>query len=303
MEHTRLTFFIPFEAVEEGRYSISLSGRKASIHIKTIQRSKEDFQRLTGISFKGSKGGSIQILDDVWGISKFSEVTLEAPFYIPIENTRIIAQRYLNRLIRAWRCCTRKHWIPNVPDSAILNIRGESKSKEGHDWVSYASRDPKRLQYPVKTFEATEVMDNIRDFLINEKWIPIYEELRLSARNHFVNGQFNIAVIEMNIALESLASRYLREKLRQKEFEKEKIVKQMNKYHSKNYGLKRILDEAFKEVDNRSLKREVRLWKKFNKARNQTRKYAVHPWIKILDESDAREALYTFELVMKWIMR
>ncbi len=64
----------------------------------------------------------------------------------------------------------------------------------------------------------------------DELRIPIHEELRLTARDHFDKGQFNLAVIEMNIAFESLTAEILRSRLKETGLSDRDVEKRMDRY-------------------------------------------------------------------------
>jgi len=110
------------------------------------------------------------------------------------------------------------------------------------------------------------VIDQIRRFLAQEERVPTYEELRLSARNHYVRSQFNLAVIEMNVALETMVASFLYSKMSQGGMDPEKIDTRMKKY-LRSFSAHQLLDEALREIDGRSLKDDPSLWQKLDRAR------------------------------------
>lgn len=304
MVKTILDFYIPFEIVNEGTYIINLDGKLSTLQIDLIERSKEDIKKITRETYANSGPGKFKMIRDIWGIFNFTKVRIEIPDCISLIDSLYEAQRHLSKLIRVYRYFTKKYWIPDVPDDAIIALVCQNIDDSG-----------KRLQYGVnmgnisqrinlkKYNESMEIIDKIHEFLKTECKIPIYEELMLSSKDHYDKGQFNLSVIEMNIALESLAAEYLRNILINKGLENKIIKRMMNKYLSKKYGLNRILKEAYKKEANRSLKVEKpELWKKYDWARNCARKNAIHPWLKKLTPQEANNALSAFQEVIQWIL-
>ncbi len=133
MGETTLSFYLPFEIVDDGEYQVSIEGREASLNIKREQRCNEDFEKLSGFAVEGT--GSVTITRDPWGISGFTRVVVRIPRYVPFEECRLEAQRYLNRLIQVWRFFTRYHW----------HSRGETKERS-----NFRFRSLQQILLPVK---------------------------------------------------------------------------------------------------------------------------------------------------------
>ncbi len=181
MGETTLSFYLPFEIVDDGEYQVSIEGREASLNIKREQRCNEDFEKLSGFAVEGT--GSVTITRDPWGISGFTRVVVRIPRYVPFEECRLEAQR-------------------------IQEAKRKSEAIFGFGVFN-------KFFYPSRTIEPNRVIASIRAGLSDELRIPIHEELRLTARDHFDKGQFNLAVIEMNIAFESLTAEILRSRLKE----------------------------------------------------------------------------------------
>jgi len=301
MNKTRVSFCLPFELVDEGEYSVSLDGRVATIKVSVISRSKEDFEKVTGMTYETSGSGSVRITPDIHGVSVISEIHVEVPYYVDMENCVSEVLRYLNRLVDVWRFATIKFWIPYVSDRDIFTVNWETidDSGKGKRGFMFGSASPSII-YSLKTCEANKVMDTIKELLSNEMKIPTYEILRLNARNHLVNGEYNLAVIEMNTALEVLVATFLAIKLREQRLSKEEIDNRLRKYLS-DYSLHKLLDKVLREVNGRSLK-DSDLWDDFEMAR-LARKNVIHPWVKVLRREDSEKVLLSIEQIMRWILQ
>ena len=296
MGETTLSFYLPFEIVDDGEYQVSIEGREASLNIKREQRCNEDFEKLSGFAVEGT--GSVTITRDPWGISGFTRVVVRIPRYVPFEECRLEAQRYLNRLIQVWRFFTRYHWLPYVADDAILSFERSIQEAKRKSEAIFGFGVFNKFFYPSRTIEPNRVIASIRAGLSDELRIPIHEELRLTARDHFDKGQFNLAVIEMNIAFESLTAEILRSRLKETGLSDRDVEKRMDRYLPSS--MHQLLDKVLKEVDGRSLRTESHLWKKFERAR-LVRKNSVHPYIRDLQAGEAAEALFALEEIMQWL--
>ena len=301
MTKTRVSFCLPFELVDEGEYSVSLDGRIATIKVSAIPRSKEDFEKVTGMKYEASGSGSVRITPDTRGVSIISQIHVEVPYYVDIENCVSEVLRYLNRLVEVWRFATKKFWIPYVSDEDIFTVNWEAVNNSGKGRKGFMFGSTRPSTYPLKILEANQVMDIMRELLSSERKIPIYEILRLNAINHFISGEHNLAVIEMNTALEVLVAVFLATKLREQKLSKEEIYNRLDKYLS-GISLHRLLDRILRQVDGRSLKDNPDLWKRFETAR-VIRKNVIHPWVKILKREDAEKVLLSIEQIMRWIIQ
>ena len=301
MTKTRVSFCLPFELVDEGEYSVSLDGRIATIKVSAIPRSKEDFEKVTGMTYETSGSGSVRITPDTRGVSVISQIHVEVPYYVDIENCLSEVLRYLNRLVEVWRFATKKFWILYVSDKDVFTVNWEAIDNSGKGRRGFMFGSMRPAIYPLKIFEANKVMDTIEELLSNEMKIPVYEILRLNARNHFVNGEYNLAVIEMNTALEVLVATFLAIRLREQGLSKEEIDSRLRKYLS-DFSLRKLLNKILREVNGRSLKDNSDLWKGFETAR-LTRKNVIHPWVKMLKREDAEKVLLSIEQIMRWILQ
>ncbi len=271
MGETTLSFYLPFEIVDDGEYQVSIGGREAPLNIKREQRCNEDFEKLSGFAVEGT--GSVTITRDPWGISGFTRVVVRIPRYVPFEECRLEAQRYLNRLIQVWRFFTRYHWLPYVADDAILSFEIQEAKRKSEAIFGFGVFN--KFFYPSRTIEPNRVIASIRAGLSDELRIPIHEELRLTARDHFDKGQFNLAVIEMNIAFESLTAEILRSRLKETGLSDRDVEKRMDRY----------LPSSMHQLERARL----------------VRKNSVHPYIRDLQAGEAAEALFALEEIMQWL--
>ncbi len=166
MGETTLSFYLPFEIVDDGEYQVSIEGREASLNIKREQRCNEDFEKLSGFAVEGT--GSVTITRDPWGISGFTRVVVRIPRYVPFEECRLEAQRYLNRLIQVWRFFTRYHWLPYVADDAILSFERSIQEAKRKSEAIFGFGVFNKFFYPSRTIEPNRVIASIRAGLSDE---------------------------------------------------------------------------------------------------------------------------------------
>ena len=155
--------------------------------------------------------------------------------------------------------------------------------------------------------EESSVKTEILSMLEKGQKIPPYENLALDSFNYYSTGQFNEAVILMNIAFEEFVKQFLFEKLIAKQnLQADEAGRKINQIfsHKKKEGktgMHKVMTVDFKEIDGRSLEQHPELWCKFNSARI-TRKNTMHPNTTIIRMDTATNTIQSLLDIIRWIV-
>jgi len=293
--------------VDEGVYDVSLNGKTAKISIKLLQNFGG--MKLLGFNIQTEGSGRISMNPDVHGVANYSQIEIELPYSIksqegitvnPLSDNRLKKDyvSYLNRLIEIVRIHTNQYSIQKIKESDIVSPIEEIIIDENGKERYSMSMGISMRTFPVNSIEQSKVNEKILKSLLNETQITIHENLFLDAINYYVNGDFNQAVIVMNILLEVLVSEYLYQVLTSKGIKHAETKKKISNYFSGKFH--KVMDKAFLETQKRSLKDNEILWKKFDESR-RIRKNALHPFTKKLSEKEAFETMLKILEVIRWV--
>ena len=322
----RLT--LPFALLENGSFDVSLDKRIAKI---TVQRENTVSRQgqMTGMEFMVSKGGTLTMKNDFYGLVNITRLRVELPYLIypskiqDLGNGRledlshdhhINVQRdcllYLNRLIEVIRWQTRRYWIHNLSGSDIYLNSFDLFDDQGNNIGGQTHGQPIHTLFNLPNFALyqSDRKKEIDAVLETEERIPVHDMLYLDALQDFSQGRFNKAVMLINTALESATTEFLLQTLMTQEESKEnakkkidKILKFGKKKNGKS-GFHKILTEDFKDIAGRSLEDEQELWDGFNDARLK-RKTTLHPYVGQLYEGVAKKAIIDVLKVMNWVLQ
>jgi hypothetical protein len=287
MHRTIVDFILPLTIAEEGTYNVKIEGKTAKITLALIQN-RDVMDRITGMT----SIGNVRLMPDPHGIANKTKVNIEFPYAIgdlikPKPNmlsTSGIKQeciKYLNRLSEVVRYKTKRYWTPFVSGRDIIHINFQILDEQGKGNNGFLSDAGQGFEINLQTQEELSVRTEILGMLEKELKIPSYENLALDSFNYYSMGQFNEAVILMNIALEELVKQFLFEKLMVKlNLPVEKAEKKIDQIFSHKKrggrtGMHKVMTVDFKEIDGRSLEEYPELWSKFNSVRT-TRKNTMH---------------------------
>jgi hypothetical protein len=274
MASTLVRFYLKNELIE-GDFTVSLKGKVGRIKIILL---KEGMERIIGLAV--------------------SQVTVEIPYSVnenrdantnnrytppPTSATKREALNYFNRLIDVLRWKTRKFWIRDVSefDISYMEITIEDDTGKTSDGFSLDMGNPSFPPYPMNSLDENTSRSDVKALLNNETTIALYDIQFLDSVNHYQTGRFDDAVVTMNIALESFASVYLANRLRQLGKPEEEVKKKINKAFSTKKekgkaGMRKAMTKYFEEIDNRSLEHDKELWNRFETARYD-RSEVIHP--------------------------
>lgn len=295
-----IRFSLPFQLVEDGDYPVSIKGQEAKISIRNIPVNEKHFERLTGFKIVKSGGGSVKLVDDTRGISVISQVEILIPYVTDEIYFLQLVLEYLNRLLDVWRFVTGKFWLrESVSDRDIVSMHWEKRcpSGEGRNGM-FAFGLPGQIKVSTKIRKTSDALPIIYQFLIDETRIPLFQVLNLNALNHYTERRYNLAIIEMNVALEDYTTRYLAKRLSDEGLPKEEISRKLNKYDR----FHKMLDRGLKEIVGHSLKENIELWKDFNRMRT-IRKNAIHPFVRKSSYKDATDVMNIATKIAEWISR
>lgn len=299
IKKVKVNFKLPMVIVDADEYEISLQDSIAKIVIK-LEQNKENLKNITGMEVHTSgKGGGVKLVPDPHGIANYSNITIEFPF--SDSQPLAIKQRcieYLNRLIEVVRNQTHAYWIQKIHDRDMIGfdfILIDETGKEIEGMVMFAMESG----FPIPILDQSQIMDKIKGYLKTEKSITLHENLYLDSINYFVNGDYNESVIIMNIVLEVFVAERLYQKLISKGTDNEIAKNKISNYFGK--GLHKVMKNAFKDIEGRSLEDNTTLWEKFEQAR-KTRKHAIHPYTKKLLKKEAQDTIFNILEVMKWVV-
>lgn len=292
-----ITFKLPYYAISEGDYWVLKNGKHSLVRIKRIQKkSKEDFTTLTGFKFETSGSGSFEIKGDRFGLTDYSEITIFHDFK-EIESIKQFALELHNRIVRIYRCVSRKYWIQLVPRRDIYSITSgivkNGKFQLGRSGLFTEKGPQEKFVY----YEGEEIDKNIKKILLTEEEPPLYVELLLNAREFAAKEDFRLAIVEGCIALESFLYTFLEQKLKKKRFTKE-AIKQLLGGKKVSYLLKKTFKLAFSKTFDQI---DQRLWLKWADSRNgvmKLRNDVVHRGKRDISESEGLNALETIEKII-----
>jgi hypothetical protein len=294
---TLIDFSLPFELVEkEGEYFVSVGGYKAKISVKN--------ELLTDY-FKGISDGHLvvrgiapRVVNDTRGFSVISKVKMEIQFLTNPGYFPQIVLEYLNRMLDVWRFVTGKFWLKEaVSDKDILTMKWEIRPLLGEKQEGFFGFGlPGALRLPVDMRDLPDALPTIIKYLEDERTIPLFHILKLNAWNHFIERRFDLAIIEINIALEEYVTRYLISKLLGKGNTREDAQKRIGKYE----GLSKKMDKGFKDICGFSLKDDQELRAKFIKMRS-LRKNSIHPFVRKASYQDAMDVMKTISDIIEWM--
>jgi len=255
-------FSLPFQVVEDGDYTVSLQGQTAKISIR-IASTEEHFEKLTGFKIEKSGGGTVSLTGDTRGISVISQVEILLPYISDEIYFLQIALEYLNRLLDVWRVATGKFWLKeSVSDGDIVSMNWEKRYPSGEKRKGmFAFGLPGQIKVSVRVKKTADALPQIIQYLIDETRIPLFQLLQLNAYNHYLERRFDLAIIEMNVALEDYTTRYIAKKLSDKSLSQREISRRLDKYDT----FHKMLDRGFRDVVGQSLKENADLWKDFER--------------------------------------
>ena len=295
---SKIKFTLPFELVDrDGEYATSICDYVASVKLNKIQV-RDYFEKITGLRIKTSEGGKVEILDDTRGFSVITEVEIKLPFVTHQYYFTQISIEYLNRLLDVWRSVTGKYWLKEaISDRDIFMLEWEAVKKDGDGYkgVFYFGL-PGRINLPSPVIETEDALPKIIDRLKDEKQVPLYIKFLHNARKHFIERQFDLTIIELNIALEEFVTQFLVTKMMQKKWTEDDIRRILNRCD----GLHKIMNRGFKAILNVSLKENKKLWDEFEKMR-LLRKNIIHPFIHKASYNDAKETFRIYQNIRSWI--
>jgi len=293
----QINFSLPFQVVEDGDYTVSLQGQTAKISIR-IASTEEHFEKLTGFKIEKSGGGTVSLTGDTRGISVISQVEILLPYISDEIYFLQIALEYLNRLLDVWRVATGKFWLKeSVSDGDIVSMNWEKRYPSGEKRKGmFAFGLPGQIKVSVRVKKTADALPQIIQYLIDETRIPLFQLLQLNAYNHYLERRFDLAIIEMNVALEDYTTRYIAKKLSDKSLSQREISRRLDKYDT----FHKMLDRGFRDVVGQSLKENADLWKDFERMRI-IRKNTIHPFVKKSSYQDATDVISTVFKIAKWI--
>lgn len=293
--------------VDEGVYDVSLNGKIAKITIKLLQNFGG--MKLLGLNIDTTGSGRVTFNPDLHGVANYSQIEIEFPYSTNFDEdfTKVRARTYslkqdcvfyLNRLIEVVRIHTNQYSIQKIKEIDIISPIQEEIIDENNKKRHSSSWDFQTRNFPIKMNEQAKVNEKILKSLLNESDIAVHNNLFLDAINYYVNGDFNQAVIIMNISLEVFVSEYLFQILLIQGLNYADAKKKVSKYFSDTFH--KVMDKAFLDIEERSLKNNEILWKKFNESR-QIRKNAIHPHTKKLSDKEAFETMIKIIEIIHWI--
>lgn len=316
---------LPFALLDDGVYDVSIDGKIAKIELQR-EKTTARMGQVQGMEVLGN----VQMENDFHGLVNITRVKIELPYLIYPSKTRpksdgtledlshdhhVNVQKdcmlYLNRLIQVVRWHTRKFWINNLSGFDInlnkFDLFDDNERNIGGQIHGQPIYTPFKL--PNLTVYQKDIQKEILQSLKTEDKIPVYDALYLDALDDFSRGQFNKAVMTINIALESTITDYLLSELVKQGKTRDEAKKQVDKYlkfdkkREGRSGFHKILANDFKDVTGRSLEKdEPELWKEFENTRNK-RKTTIHPYVGRLNEEKAREAFLNAVKIMNWVLQ
>jgi len=296
---TTLTFNIPYELVDiEGAYEVSLNGEIAIINLVKIQLT-DHFEKLSGLRIHTSGGGKVELTNDSKGMLTITEIELIFPFITKSDYFLQVCLEYLNKFVTVWRATTGKYWLKeSVSDRDIIAINFKTRRPDGTGRSGSMFSPRGKIFFPmrIRDPDSQEIMDLIKENLLREDKIPIFLKYQLNALNHFIERQFDMTIIEINIALEEYATQFLINNLTKKGVEREEILKMIDKYDN----LHKLFEIGYKEIMGESLKENDEMWQEFDNLR-LLRKNTIHPFVRLATYDHALEALQNYRKIRQWI--
>jgi hypothetical protein len=222
--HTVFRFKLPFPIpIPDGLYEISLSGKKADLVIKRVQR-----QSIEGFSAKGYA----QLKYDKYGRSSFSSISITFRCKIDVdENGRtplILGEipprrksketviRFLNRFIDTVKFATKEFWVQRARYQDL-----SSYSVEYWDGKNLIPIDASILDTGVgglmigstPPFQVEkQVLEDIQEILSKETPLDSSSMLFLNSKDSCLQEDFRLAIVEAVAGLEVVLYNFIRVK-------------------------------------------------------------------------------------------
>jgi hypothetical protein len=220
--HTIFVFNLPYAIpVPDGEYYVRVGTNTGSLKIKRVQREQVE-------GFSGT--GTIQMPFDKYGKSSFSNIILELPWIVdlnegvrgplllgdipPRNKAKATVLRFINRFIETARYVTKQYWVEPARYQDLL-------SYETFYWDG-TTKYPARLTFLDTGIGGIRIgaghpfqieqgkIEKLKDLLANESELDASQVFILNSKDACLQEDYRLATIESVTALEVILYKFIR---------------------------------------------------------------------------------------------